>query len=202
MTEPEGAHDARLPAAETAPSSDIEPEILAIGSSPARHRSPLTTMVTIVVSALVGALVVVAGLVGEVRSTGSEWKQCPSSGTDLDRVRALAEAEQRALVSADAEQLSLILASDYVQITPNGDSWSRDDLVGTIVSGELKFETLEISALGPTSPWTSKSTARPRSCGTAPRLTRLSDQHAIDMRLDTRTCTQNATAAGLPCRLS
>jgi ketosteroid isomerase-like protein len=64
-------------------------------------------------------------------------------------VRALAEAEQRALVSADAQLLNLILASDYVQITPNGDSWSRDDLVGTIVSGELKFETLEISARQP-----------------------------------------------------
>ena len=146
MSEQEGAHDSGLPAAETASPSDNEPEILAVGSSRGGHGSALPTIVTVVVSALVGALVVVAGLVGEAGATGSVWTRCPRASVDLDRVRAVAEAEQRALVSADTQQLNLILASDYVHTTPNGDSWSRDDLMSSILSGELKFETLELSA--------------------------------------------------------
>ena len=149
MTDPDGAHDAWLPAAEAAPSSDAEPDILAVGSPGGHHGSPLTMVLAVVASALLGALVVVAVLVGEAGATGSEWKRCPTSGADRDRLRALAEAEQRALVAADAKQLNLILADDYIHITPNGDSWSRDDLVRTIAAGELRFETLELSALQP-----------------------------------------------------
>ena len=59
---------------------------------------------------------------------------------DLERTRL------RALVAADIETAEPLHAEDYQLITPNGSDLTKDDYLGAIRSGELRYRVFEAAS--------------------------------------------------------
>lgn len=55
----------------------------------------------------------------------------------------LERARLRALVDADIETAAPLHAEDYQLVTPNGSDMTRDDYLGAIGSGELRYRVFE-----------------------------------------------------------
>ena len=63
----------------------------------------------------------------------------PTSEADL--LRDTERARLRALVSADIDQARQLHAPDFQLITPIGVALSKEDYMGAIASGQLKYVT-------------------------------------------------------------
>jgi Domain of unknown function (DUF4440) len=59
---------------------------------------------------------------------------------DLERTRL------RALVDADVETAGPLHAEDYQLVTPNGSEMTKDDYLGAIGSGELRYRVFEAAS--------------------------------------------------------
>jgi hypothetical protein len=64
-----------------------------------------------------------------------------SAASDADLLRETERARLRALVSADIDQARQFHAPDFQLITPIGAALSKEDYMGSIVSGQLKYLT-------------------------------------------------------------
>ena len=64
-----------------------------------------------------------------------------SPASDADLLRETERARLRALVSADIDQARQFHAPDFQLITPIGAALSKEDYLGSIVSGQLKYLT-------------------------------------------------------------
>jgi uncharacterized protein (TIGR02246 family) len=56
-----------------------------------------------------------------------------------EKIVKLFEDGDRALMAADAEELRRIYADDYVQYDESGTASTRQDLIGKLTSGEIRF---------------------------------------------------------------
>ena len=65
----------------------------------------------------------------------------PSPTGEADRLRDTERARLRALVSADIDQAQHFHAPDFQLITPIGVALSKQDYMGAIASGQLKYLT-------------------------------------------------------------
>lgn len=63
----------------------------------------------------------------------------PASGDDSDDLRAVERARLSALVSADVEKARAFHAPDFELVTPVGMTLSRDDYLGALASGRLRY---------------------------------------------------------------
>jgi hypothetical protein len=111
--------------------------------STTRLRGPVPVIA--IAAALTAAVIALVGLL-LAAATDSEWKRCPSQGggpAETHELPTLAAAEFQALVGADASQLNQILAPDFTLITPGGDTWSRQELLMLIRSGQLNIQTFQ-----------------------------------------------------------
>jgi hypothetical protein len=59
---------------------------------------------------------------------------------------ALERTRLRALVDADIETAGPLHAEDYQLVTPNGSDLSKDDYLGLIGSGELRYRVFEAAS--------------------------------------------------------
>lgn len=62
---------------------------------------------------------------------------------EADRLRETERARLRALVSADIDQARLFHAPDFQLITPIGAVLSKEDYLGAVASGQIKYLTWE-----------------------------------------------------------
>ncbi|MET4632397.1 nuclear transport factor 2 family protein [Kaistia defluvii] len=67
----------------------------------------------------------------------------PAATDDADWLRAIERARLRALVSADMGQARPLHAPDFQLITPIGATLSRDEYLGAIASGQIRYLTWE-----------------------------------------------------------
>ena len=65
----------------------------------------------------------------------------PSPSNEADRLRETERARLRALVCADIDQAQKFHAPDFQLITPIGAALSKEDYLGAIASGHLKYLT-------------------------------------------------------------
>jgi len=59
--------------------------------------------------------------------------------TDDEQITSLFQAGDRALISADVNELHRIYADDYIQYDESGHSSTRDDLIRKLTSGAVRF---------------------------------------------------------------
>ena len=62
--------------------------------------------------------------------------------TDEQQIEKLFEDGDRALVAADATELSRIFADDYVQYDQAGGKSSKKDLIGRLISGAIRYVSM------------------------------------------------------------
>ena len=62
-----------------------------------------------------------------------------SSPTDEQQILKLFEDGDRALISANAAELSRIFADDYIQYDESGKSFTRQDVIDTLQSGAIRY---------------------------------------------------------------
>lgn len=67
----------------------------------------------------------------------------PAATDDADWLRETERARLRALVSADMGQARPLHAPDFQLITPIGATLSRDEYLGAIASGQIRYLTWE-----------------------------------------------------------
>lgn len=67
----------------------------------------------------------------------------PSSTNDADILRETERARLRALVSADVVRARQLHAPDFQLITPIGAALSKDEYLGAIASGQIRYRTWE-----------------------------------------------------------
>jgi ketosteroid isomerase-like protein len=58
---------------------------------------------------------------------------------DEEQILKLFEDGDRALIAADVAELSRIFADDYVQYDENGDSRTKQDVIKSLETGEIRF---------------------------------------------------------------
>ncbi len=58
---------------------------------------------------------------------------------DEQQITKLFEDGDRALVAADASELSRIFAEDYVQYDESGKSFSKQDVISSLTSGAIRY---------------------------------------------------------------
>jgi Domain of unknown function (DUF4440) len=86
-----------------------------------------------------------------IRMSGTravDWgMHCPEGGNQMSSAaRLLPDIERRrlrALVRADAVTAAPLHADDYWLITPNGSEMTKDDYLGAIASGRLRYQVFE-----------------------------------------------------------
>lgn len=76
-----------------------------------------------------------------------------SPDLETDRIRDVERRRLRALVDADMEVARQLHAPDFQLITPIGDALSKDEYLGAIAAGHLKYviwepETIEVRLYG------------------------------------------------------
>ena len=92
----------------------------------------------------------------------------------------------RALVKADTVTAAPLHADDYWLITPNGSEMTKDDYLGAIASGQLRYQVFEpVSEMAVLGPALVSRTARRPLLGRAPRsssgIPPRCDQQAADL---------------------
>ena len=72
----------------------------------------------------------------EERESGDE------AGTDEQQILKLFEDGDRALMAADATELSRIFADDYVQYDESGKSSTKKDVIDNLASGAIRYVSM------------------------------------------------------------
>jgi uncharacterized protein (TIGR02246 family) len=62
--------------------------------------------------------------------------------TEEQEILRLFEDGDRALISADAAELSRIFADDYIQYDESGKSLTKQDLIENLTSGEIRYVSM------------------------------------------------------------
>jgi ketosteroid isomerase-like protein len=62
---------------------------------------------------------------------------------DEQQIHALFEAGDRALMSADIESLARIFADDYVQYDPAGRAFTKQDVLDSLRSGNVRYPVIQ-----------------------------------------------------------
>jgi ketosteroid isomerase-like protein len=82
---------------------------------------------------------VLAGEVSALRSDSiGGWMPL----SDEEQIRALHEAGDRALMSADFETLGRIFADDYVQYNESGQAFSKHDVLNNFRTGAIRYPSI------------------------------------------------------------
>jgi hypothetical protein len=66
---------------------------------------------------------------------------------EADQIRARERARLRALVAGDLKAAREFHADDFRLITPRGDSWSKEEYLGVLAMGALKYLVWEPGAI-------------------------------------------------------
>jgi uncharacterized protein (TIGR02246 family) len=65
-----------------------------------------------------------------------------SIDNEEQQIRALFEAGDKALMSADIEALSQVFADDYVQYGPSGEPTNKREILDNIRSGAIRYSSI------------------------------------------------------------
>ena len=66
----------------------------------------------------------------------------PESLTDEQTILRLFEDADRALIAADAKELSRIFADDYLQYDESGQSFTKKDVLENLASGQVRYVSM------------------------------------------------------------
>ena len=72
----------------------------------------------------------------------------PESLTDEQTILRLFEDADRALIAADAKELSRIFADDYLQYDESGQSFTKKDVLENLASGQVRYVSMVSTGRG------------------------------------------------------
>ncbi len=71
----------------------------------------------------------------------------PATSSAIDQVAALEATRQQAMVAADVDRLAELLAPDMTYVHSTGLMQSRDDLLGVLKRGEIRYKAFKIESV-------------------------------------------------------
>jgi hypothetical protein len=85
--------------------------------------------------------------VGEEATVATHKRDIIREGAQADQIRAIEYQRLRALVEADMEVARQLHADDFQLINPSGESLSKEQYLGAVVSGEIDYLVWEPEAI-------------------------------------------------------